>query len=134
MVDRSGAASAPSAEAAPTEVTDPDQDNSKSKQVETLRTRAKTLRDKATAALNAERKENTNKRMTEAANARANAESELHFAGLLDAIADGIESGEVTYLRNLANGTQLTELNHALSRSVEFAASSPRGADQSGDD
>nr|WP_240332709.1 LPD38 domain-containing protein [Aeromonas hydrophila] len=118
LTGQGAASAAPSAEAAPTEVTDPDQDNSKSKQVETLRTRAKTLRDKATAALNAERKENTNKRMTEAANARANAESELHFAGLLDAIADGIESGEVTYLRNLANGTQLTELNHALSRSL----------------
>ncbi|MFV7562210.1 LPD38 domain-containing protein [Aeromonas sp. PS2Canimalfood6] len=118
LTGHGAASAAPSAEAAPTEVTDPDQDNSKSKQVETLRTRAKTLRDKATAALNAERKENTNKRMTEAANARANAESELHFAGLLDAIADGIESGEVTYLRNLANGTQLTELNHALSRSL----------------
>ncbi|MFM5713737.1 LPD38 domain-containing protein [Aeromonas allosaccharophila] len=116
LTGQGAASAAPSAEAAPTEVTDPDQDNSKSKQVETLRTRAKTLRDKADAALNAERKENTNKRMTEAANARANAESELHFAGLLDAIADGIESGEVTYLRNLANGTQLTELNHALSR------------------
>ncbi|WP_270668506.1 methyltransferase, partial [Aeromonas sp. QDB06] len=118
LTGQGAASAAPSAEAAPTEVTDPDQDNSKSKQVETLRTRAKTLRDKAAAALNAERKENTNKRMTEAANARANAESELHFAGLLDAIADGIESGEVTYLRNLANGTQLTELNHALSRSL----------------
>ncbi|HHO0758354.1 TPA: PLxRFG domain-containing protein [Aeromonas hydrophila] len=118
LTGQGAASAAPSAEAAPTEVTDPDQDNSKSKQVETLRTRAKTLRDKATAALNAERKENTNKRMTEAANARANAESELHFAWLLDAIADGIESGEVTYLRNLANGTQLTELNHALSRSL----------------
>ncbi|WEE27748.1 LPD38 domain-containing protein [Aeromonas hydrophila] len=118
LTGQGAASAAPSAEAAPTEVTDPDQDNSKSKQVETLRTRAKTLRDKATAALNAERKENTNKRMTEAANARANAESELHFAGLLDAIADGIESGEVTYLRNLAYGTQLTELNHALSRSL----------------
>lgn len=118
LTGQGAASAAPSAEAAPTEVTDPDQDNSKSKQIETLRTRAKTLRDKATAALNAERKENTNKRMTEAANARANAESELHFAGLLDAIADGIESGEVTYLRNLANGTQLTELNHALSRSL----------------
>ncbi|WP_323957554.1 LPD38 domain-containing protein [Aeromonas caviae] len=118
LTGQGAASAAPSAEASPTEVTDPAQDNSKSKQVETLRTRAKTLRDKATAALNAERKENTNKRMTEAANARANAESELHFAGLLDAIADGIESGEVTYLRNLANGTQLTELNHALSRSL----------------
>ncbi|WP_421323190.1 LPD38 domain-containing protein [Aeromonas veronii] len=118
LTGQGAASAATSAEAAPTEVTDPDQDNSKSKQIETLRTRAKTLRDKATAALNAERKENTNKRMTEAANARANAESELHFAGLLDAIADGIESGEVTYLRNLANGTQLTELNHALSRSL----------------
>lgn len=118
LTGQGAASAAPSADAAPTEVTDPDQDNSKSKQIETLRTRAKTLRDKATAALNVERKENTNKRMTEAANARANAESELHFAGLLDAIADGIESGEVTYLRNLANGTQLTELNHALSRSL----------------
>lgn len=118
LTGQGAASAAPSAEAAPTEVTDPDQDNSKSKQVEALRARANTLRDKATAALNAERKENTNKRMTEAANARANAESELHFAGLLDAIADGIESGEVTYLRNLANGTQLTELNHALSRSL----------------
>ena len=78
-------------------------------------------------------RENTNKRMTEAANACANAESELHFAGLLDAIADGIESGEVTYLRNLANGTQLTELNHALSRSLwNLPPASPRGADQSG--
>lgn len=118
LTDQGAASAAPSAEATPTEVTEPAQTDSKSKQVETLRTRAKTLRDKATAALNAERKENTNKRMTEAANARANAESELHFAGLLDAIADGIESGEVTYLRNLANGTQLTELNHALSRSL----------------
>ena len=118
LTGQGAASAAPSAEAAPTEVTEPAQTDSKSKQVETLRTRAKTLRDKATAALNAERKENTNKRMTEAANARANAESELHFAGLLDAIADGIESGEVTYLRNLANGTQLTELNHALSRSL----------------
>ncbi|ANB54847.1 hypothetical protein WM43_20405 [Aeromonas veronii] len=118
LTGQGAASAAPSAEATPTEVTEPAQTDSKSKQVETLRTRAKTLRDKATAALNAERKENTNKRMTEAANARANAESELHFAGLLDAIADGIESGEVTYLRNLANGTQLTELNHALSRSL----------------
>lgn len=118
LTDQGAASAAPSAEATPTEVTEPAQTDSKSKQVETLRTSAKTLRDKATAALNAERKENTNKRMTEAANARANAESELHFAGLLDAIADGIESGEVTYLRNLANGTQLTELNHALSRSL----------------
>ncbi|WP_270835506.1 LPD38 domain-containing protein [Aeromonas sp. QDB30] len=118
LTGQGAASAAPSAEATPTEVTEPAQTDSKSKQVEALRARANTLRDKATAALNAERKENTNKRMTEAANARANAESELHFAGLLDAIADGIESGEVTYLRNLANGTQLTELNHALSRSL----------------
>ncbi|WP_442865929.1 methyltransferase [Aeromonas sp. QDB02] len=118
LTGQGAASAAPSAEATPTEVTEPAQADSKSKQVEALRARANTLRDKATAALNAERKENTNKRMTEAANARANAESELHFAGLLDAIADGIESGEVTYLRNLANGTQLTELNHALSRSL----------------
>ncbi|ALN97650.1 putative virion structural protein [Aeromonas phage phiARM81mr] len=118
LTGQGAASAAPSAEATPTEVTEPAQTDSKSKQVEALRARANTLRDKATSALNAERKENTNKRMTEAANARANAESELHFAGLLDAIADGIESGEVTYLRNLANGTQLTELNHALSRSL----------------
>lgn len=118
LTGQGAASAAPSAEATPTEVTEPAQTDSKSKQVEALRARANTLRDKATAALNAERKENTNKRMTEAANARANAESELHFAGLLDAIADGIESGEVTYLRNLANATQLTELNHALSRSL----------------
>lgn len=118
LTGQGAASAAPSAEAAPTEVTEPAQTDSKSKQVEALRARANTLRDKATAALNAERKENTNKRMTEAANARANAESELHFAGLLDAIADGIESGEVTYLRNLANATQLTELKHALNRSL----------------
>ncbi|MGL5156912.1 MAG: methyltransferase domain-containing protein, partial [Aeromonas veronii] len=67
---------------------------------------------------NADRKENTARRASMAANARANAERDLRFAGLLEAIATGIESGEITYLRNLANGAQLEELQSALNRGL----------------
>ncbi|WP_434430331.1 methyltransferase domain-containing protein [Aeromonas veronii] len=105
-------------DAAPTEITEPSNDGGKGKQVETLRQRADSVRAKAEAALNAERKENTAKRAGQAAHARANAERDLRFADLLDAIATGIEAGEITYLRNLANGAQLEELQSALNRGL----------------
>ncbi|WP_421220408.1 LPD38 domain-containing protein [Aeromonas enteropelogenes] len=90
----------------------------KSKQAEALRNRAASARAKAEAVFNADRKENTARRASMAANARANAERDLRFAGLLEAIATGIESGEITYLRNLANGAQLEELQSALNRGL----------------
>lgn len=105
-------------DAAPTEITEPSNDGGKGKQVDTLRQRADSVRAKAEAALNAERKENTAKRAGQAAHARANAERDLRFADLLDAIATGIEAGEITYLRNLANGAQLEELQSALNRGL----------------
>lgn len=90
----------------------------KSKQVEALRNRAASARAKAEAVFNADRKENTARRASMADNARTNAERDLRFAGLLEAIATGIESGEITYLRNLANGAQLEELQSALNRGL----------------
>lgn len=90
----------------------------KSKQAEALRNRAASARAKAEAVFNADRKENTARRASMAANARANAERDLRFAGLLEAIATGIESGEIAYLRNLANGAQLEELQSALNRGL----------------
>ncbi|SIQ71566.1 Methyltransferase small domain-containing protein [Aeromonas sp. RU39B] len=105
-------------DAAPTEITEPSNEGGNGKQVETLRQRADSVRAKADAALNAERKENTAKRAGQAAHARANAERDLRFADLLDAIATGIEAGEITYLRNLANGAQLEELQSALNRGL----------------
>lgn len=106
-------------EAAPDRSTDSEaQPAGKSKQVEALRNRAASARTKAESVLNADRKENTARRASMAANARANAERDLRFAGLLEAIATGIESGEITYLRNLANGAQLEELQSALNRGL----------------
>ena len=108
-----------SQDVAPDKSTDSDaQQAGKSKQVEALRNRAASARTKAEAVLNAERKENTARRAGMAANARANAERDLRFAGLLEAIATGIEGGEITYLRNLANGAQLEELQSALNRGL----------------
>ncbi|MFQ1985216.1 LPD38 domain-containing protein [Aeromonas veronii] len=104
---------------APDQSTDSEaQPAGKSKQVEALRNRAASARAKAEAVFNADRKENTARRASMAANARANAERDLRFAGLLEAIATGIESGEITYLRNLANGAQLEELQSALNRGL----------------
>lgn len=104
-----------SPEVAPDQSTDSEaQPAGKSKQVEALRNRAASARAKAEAVFNADRKENTARRASMAANARASAERDLRFAGLLEAIATGIESGEITYLRNLANGAQLEELQSAL--------------------
>lgn len=108
-----------SPEVAPVQSTDSEaQPAGKSKQVEALRNRAASARAKAEAVFNADRKENTARRASMAANARANAERDLRFAGLLEAIATGIESGEITYLRNLANGAQLEELQSALNRGL----------------
>ncbi|MFQ1917856.1 LPD38 domain-containing protein [Aeromonas veronii] len=108
-----------SPEVAPDQSTDSEaQPAGKSKQVEALRNRAASARAKAEAVFNADRKENTARRASMAANARANAERDLRFAGLLEAIATGIESGEITYLRNLANGAQLEELQSALNRGL----------------
>lgn len=108
-----------SQEVAPDQSTDSEaQPAGKSKQVEALRNRAASARAKAEAVFNADRKENTARRASMAANARANAERDLLFAGLLEAIATGIESGEITYLRNLANGAQLEELQLALNRGL----------------
>ncbi|MFM5499492.1 LPD38 domain-containing protein [Aeromonas veronii] len=108
-----------SPEVAPDQSTDSEaQPAGKSKQVEALRNRAASARAKAEAVFNADRKENTARRSSMAANARANAEQGLRFAGLLEAIATGIESGEITYLRNLANGAQLEELQSALNRGL----------------
>ncbi|MFR9719860.1 LPD38 domain-containing protein [Aeromonas diversa] len=102
----------------PTEVVEAQPVEGKVKQVEALRSRAASARAKAEAVLNAERKENTARRAGMAANARANAERDLRFAGLLEAIATGIEGGEITYLRNLANGAQLEELQTAFNRGL----------------
>lgn len=108
-----------SPEVAPDQSTDSEaQPAGKSKQVEALRNRAASARAKAEAVFNADRKENTARRASMAANARASAERDLRFAGLLEAIATGIESGEITYLRNLANGAQLEELQSALNRGL----------------
>ncbi|MFM4747212.1 LPD38 domain-containing protein [Aeromonas veronii] len=108
-----------SPEVAPDQSTDSEaQPAGKSKQVEALRNRAASARAKAEAVFNADRKENTARRASMAANARANAERDLRFAGLLEAIATGIEGGEITYLRNLANGAQLEELQSALNRGL----------------
>ncbi|MFH7526465.1 LPD38 domain-containing protein [Aeromonas sp. A5] len=108
-----------SPEVAPDQSTDSEaQPAGKSKQVEALRNRAASARAKAEAVFNADRKENTARRASMAANARANAERDLRFAGLLEAIATGIESGEITYLRNLTNGAQLEELQSALNRGL----------------
>lgn len=108
-----------SPEVAPDQSTDSeDQPAGKSKQVEALRNRAASARAKAEAVFNAARKENTARRASMAANARTNAERDLRFAGLLEAIATGIENGEITYLRNLANGAQLEELQSALNRGL----------------
>ncbi|WP_421202713.1 LPD38 domain-containing protein [Aeromonas sp. 602658] len=108
-----------SPDVAPDQYTDSEaQPAGKSKQVEALRNRAASARAKAEAVFNADRKENTARRASMAANARANAERDLRFAGLLEAIATGIESGEITYLRNLANGAQLEELQSALNRGL----------------
>ncbi|WP_442866372.1 LPD38 domain-containing protein [Aeromonas sp. QDB25] len=108
-----------SPEVAPDQSTDSEaQPAGKSKQVEALRNRAASARAKAEAVFNAARKENTARRASMAANARTNAERDLRFAGLLEAIATGIENGEITYLRNLANGAQLEELQSALNRGL----------------
>lgn len=108
-----------SQEVAPDQSTDSEaQPAGKSKQVEALRNRAASARAKAEAVFNADRKENTARRASMVANARANAERDLRFAGLLEAIATGIESGEITYLRNLTNGAQLEELQSALNRGL----------------
>ncbi|MEH8253415.1 LPD38 domain-containing protein [Aeromonas veronii] len=116
--DQGAAAATQDVAAEPTEVVEPKVEIGKDKQVAALRAKAEAVKAKAEAALNAERKENTNKRMTEAANARATAERELGFSHLLEAIAAGIEDGGVTYLRNLANKTQLEELQMALNRGL----------------
>ncbi len=108
-----------SPEVAPDQSTDSEaQPAGKSKQVEALRNRAASARAKAEAVFNTDRKENTARRASMAANARTNAERDLRFAGLLEAIATGIENGEITYLRNLANGAQLEELQSALNRGL----------------
>ena len=113
-----GAAAISAVDAAPTEVVEAQPVEGKLKQVEALRSRATSARAKAEAALNVDRKENTARRAGMAANARASAERDLRFASLLDAIANGIEGGEITYLRNLANGAQLEELQTALNRGL----------------
>ena len=93
-------------------------ESSKKKQADKLRDRAASVREKAQAELNADRKSNTVKRAREAAYAVARAEADLRFANILDAIANGIEAGEIKYLRNMTAGTQLETLDTVLRRIV----------------
>lgn len=94
------------------------EESSKKKQADKLRDRAASVREKAQAELNADRKSNTVKRAREAAYAVARAEADLRFANILDAIANGIEAGEIKYLRNMTAGTQLETLDTVLRRIV----------------
>jgi len=94
------------------------EESSKKKQANKLRDRAASVREKAQAELNADRKSNTVKRAREAAYAVARAEADLRFANILDAIANGIEAGEIKYLRNMTAGTQLETLDTVLRRIV----------------
>ena len=93
-------------------------ESSKKKQADKLRDRAASVREKAQAELNADRKSNTVKRAREAAYAVARAEADLRFANIIDAIANGIEAGEIKYLRNMTAGTQLETLDTVLRRIV----------------
>ena len=94
------------------------------KAAEKMRALADSIEAKSDASLSQDRLANTARRARMAASAERQAESEKAFAKTFRNIADGIEAGEIKYLAELRNMTQLESLysilNAALSKNPNW--------------
>lgn len=87
-------------------------------QAESLAQKAETLRERANAALGADRKANTRRRAAMAASAEAAAQRELQLADTMTNIAKSIEDGTARTLGQVRHRTQVEMLESALGRAA----------------
>lgn len=90
-------------------------DDKKQSAAERLRTMAGAMDDRADATLGADRKVNTARRARMAAGITAAAESDKAMADTMRKLADGLDSGAVTFLDGVRQKVQVDMLNRLLS-------------------
>ncbi|MDO6737060.1 methyltransferase [Wenyingzhuangia sp. 2_MG-2023] len=81
---------------------------------EKMKERGLKLIEKGTESKNKERRTNTHRQATQAANSEEKAQDEINFGKKLILISDGLESGSIKYLHAIRNGKQLEQLQNLL--------------------
>ncbi|QCF35574.1 hypothetical protein [Salinivibrio sp. YCSC6] len=92
------------------EVVNAKREEKRQSNAEKLREASEKLAEKASAEYNAERKENTTKRLAEGERARSRARKDAEIAALMAEVADKIESGDLSVLAGINAKTQVETL------------------------
>ncbi|WBA13832.1 PLxRFG domain-containing protein [Salinivibrio proteolyticus] len=92
------------------EVVNAKREEKRQSNAEKLREASEKLAEKASVEYNAERKENTTKRMAEGERARSRARKDAEIAALMAEVADKIESGDLSVLAGINAKTQVETL------------------------
>jgi hypothetical protein len=83
---------------------------------ERMKERAENMIEKAEESLNQDRRTNTHRQASQAANSEGKARAEIIFAKKLIKISEGFDNGNIKYLHKLRNGKQLEQLESILSQ------------------